>query len=342
MRELVLFCKSFRCDLDRCVALVESVRRHNPAQIPFHLAVPAADRSLFVDRLGTEGLTISTDEELLGRSVSQSWVSQQLVKLRFAGLGLAENTVWIDSDFLVIRDLQRDEFMAYDGVPYTVVFDVRRDPGQDCLLGDPAADPEYERMLGDVQGAFRRIRDYFGRRGPLFYYGAPVIGSTRVVRALERFVDARKLGFEGMLRLAPFEQNWYGEFLFAQRVIPVVPRGSLAFYFTRDREYERFIERGYTLAHLAERGYVAVNFAAKWMRAPGPAAPTPRAVVPPSGAPSAVAAAREATRDDKLDLGQPWTGTYHRVGWGHALEALEPLHAPGGVLLEGFVEKKFG
>jgi hypothetical protein len=43
----------------------------------------------------------------------------------------------------------------------------------------------------------------------------------------------------------------------------------------------------------------------------------------------------------KIDLGLQWRPESHRSGWGYALGALADLHIPGGILLEGFIEKKF-
>jgi len=43
----------------------------------------------------------------------------------------------------------------------------------------------------------------------------------------------------------------------------------------------------------------------------------------------------------KIDLGDQCWPASHRSGWAYALHALGELHAPGGVLLDGFVEKKF-
>ena len=48
-----------------------------------------------------------------------------------------------------------------------------------------------------------------------------------------------------------------------------------------------------------------------------------------------------AAPEPKLDLGAQWRPETHRSGWPYALDSLLSLHAPGGVLLEGFVEKKF-
>jgi hypothetical protein len=263
--ECAILCKSYRPDLERCAELVESVRRHDRDGLPFYLCLPASDQARFANRLGTDGIRFVSDEEVLGRAVAQSWRSQQLVKLGFASLGVCKNYVWLDSDFLVLRDFGVDEFFAYPGVPYTVLFEARPDAFRERLLGEAALDSEYLQTMAGVTAAYARVRDEFGRRGPLFFYGAPAIWSCRVVDALEQRMKAQGSSFEGMLARAPFELSWYGEFLLASQLVPVVPRGSMAVYFARDTEYARFVESGLTLQALAARGYWAVNFAAKWM-----------------------------------------------------------------------------
>ncbi len=43
----------------------------------------------------------------------------------------------------------------------------------------------------------------------------------------------------------------------------------------------------------------------------------------------------------KIDMGSQWLPDSHRSGWRYAMDALTSLHVPGGVVLEGFIEKKF-
>ena len=43
----------------------------------------------------------------------------------------------------------------------------------------------------------------------------------------------------------------------------------------------------------------------------------------------------------KIDMGSQWLPDSHRSGWRYAMGALASLHVPGGVVLEGFIEKKF-
>jgi len=43
----------------------------------------------------------------------------------------------------------------------------------------------------------------------------------------------------------------------------------------------------------------------------------------------------------KIRFARQWRPTHHRSGWGYAMDSLDPLHGTEGVLLDGFVEKKF-
>lgn len=338
MDALAIFCKSYRGDVDRCADLVASLRRHNRAGLPVYLCVPAADRPLFADRVGQNGVRYLTDEELVGGPIAQSWHNQQIVKLRFAGAGLAATYFWIDSDFVVIRDFDERDLLAYPDVPFTVVEEARPDLFRERMLGGAGAarDPEYARMLTELHASLAIVRDTFGRRGPVYYFGSPAIWSCRVVHALEAWLRERRLTFQSMLARSPYELAWYGEFLLAHPVIRVVPRGALSFPFTRDDEYDRFAAAGLTIADLAAQGYLVINFASKWMRNAAPEALRGlQASVPGPGA-------EVARRPGRIDLTSQWRGSYHRSGWGYALDALRPLHHPGGVQIEGFIEKKFG
>jgi hypothetical protein len=269
-RPLVAFCKSHGPDLERCAQLVKSFRRHNRDFDALYLSVPQEERKLFRERLGSEGIEYLSDEDILGGTVAQSWRSQQLVKLGFGLLDIAENYFWIDSDFVIIRDFIQAEFFAFPGIPYTVVWEFRPNLFQDRLLGGATMqqDAEHAQMIAVVRGYLVGIRDHFGRQGPLLCYGSPAIWSAKVVRGLAEAAKANGLDFQGMLEEEPFELNWYGEFLMASKTIPVIPRDNMAVHFTRDYEYENFLKAGLTIVDLAAAGYLAVGFASRWMHAP--------------------------------------------------------------------------
>jgi len=43
----------------------------------------------------------------------------------------------------------------------------------------------------------------------------------------------------------------------------------------------------------------------------------------------------------KIRFARQWRPTHHRSGWGFAMDSLDQLHGTEGVILDGFVEKKF-
>jgi hypothetical protein len=61
----------------------------------------------------------------------------------------------------------------------------------------------------------------------------------------------------------------------------------------------------------------------------------------PSGLPGFSRPPGKPGGERKIDLGSQWLPDSHRSGWRYAMDALACLHAPGGVVLEGFIEKKF-
>ena len=51
MLNFVLYCCTFRKDLKRTVKLAQSIQKHNKANIPFYISVPAEDVDLFKEYL---------------------------------------------------------------------------------------------------------------------------------------------------------------------------------------------------------------------------------------------------------------------------------------------------
>jgi len=74
---LILFTKSYRGDVARCVELSKSIQKHNKDNIPFYVSVPDEDIDLFNEELPyfTEVLCDDTITKN-----GQGWVGQQFVK----------------------------------------------------------------------------------------------------------------------------------------------------------------------------------------------------------------------------------------------------------------------
>ncbi|MBK8011289.1 MAG: hypothetical protein IPK13_08050 [Deltaproteobacteria bacterium] len=117
-----LFCKSFGDDVERFARLCRSVRQHNAAALPLIVSVPEHDRALFRRRFAGEHLTLVPDEEILparespaSRRALSGWRTQQLVKLNFVNLDLADAWLVVDSDFYFIRDFSTSDFIDGSG-----------------------------------------------------------------------------------------------------------------------------------------------------------------------------------------------------------------------------------
>ena len=106
MVKLVLYCKSFSRDVNRCKLLLDSIVKYNKDSIPFYISVPKEDVQLFKSTLGTDGYILITDEELMNESLCQSWKNQQIVKMIFWKAIKTENYVVLDSDSYFINGWQ--------------------------------------------------------------------------------------------------------------------------------------------------------------------------------------------------------------------------------------------
>jgi hypothetical protein len=243
--KFAIFCKSFRDDLDRFLRLAGSVSRHNRDGLPFYVSVPNADRRLFSDALGSRDVELVSDEDVLGGPVKQSWTAQQLVKLHIGRTGFADAWFWLDSDAYFIRDFGRGDFVRKDG---SVAFPVSRklhvleerwsdvireldhgtavEPFSLGELGRPPVPliegiPPLQRWIDAVRRSsyeerLPRIASFFGRSGPALYFLPGAVWTRESVRSFEeRVLGPLRSTFADLLRYAPWEANWIGEWVIA-------------------------------------------------------------------------------------------------------------------------------
>ena len=96
MNKIVLYCKSYKNDLDRVIILSKSINNHNIDNLPFYISVPEEDIELFKSNIKYDNVIILSDKEI--DSENSGWVGQQIVKSQFWKLGICDNYVCLDSD----------------------------------------------------------------------------------------------------------------------------------------------------------------------------------------------------------------------------------------------------
>lgn len=257
MKPIVILCKSFDRDAGRAKILFESIKKHNKEKIPFYLSVPSADIALFKNTLGTEDNTLVADEDVLGKTIEQSWVTQQIIKSSFWKLGLCQNYLMVDSDSYFIRDFGVADFLVdvEQAIPYTVMHE------QKDLFAWTAKN---HTILGfDPQISYAKdrkpIMELFDRKGRLYDFGpGPVIWSAAVWRSLEeKYIKPNNLTFEDLVRAVSGEFGWYGEWLLTDKTIPLWPIEPIFKFFYYRQIYEEAKQRGFTEEHWA-KNYLGV------------------------------------------------------------------------------------
>jgi len=254
--KIVLYCKSFSGDIQRCKILFDSIQKYNKDKIPLYISVPKEDVQLFKNTLGTSGYELITDEAVLGENLEQSWKTQQIFKMVFWKAIPTENYVVIDSDSYFIRDFYLKDFLVNyktpldDAVPYTVMHE------QKDLFQWTA---KYQEVLGwDPQISFAEcrtpIQELFDRKGRLYDFGpVPVVWSSKVWKSLEEeYIKPNNLTFEGLINTISSEFTWYGEWLLIKKPIELWPIEPIFKVFHYKLEYEQLKFQGYTEAHWAK------------------------------------------------------------------------------------------
>lgn len=273
MPRLVIFCKSYKPDMLRVRRLAQSIALYNQGAIPFYISVPASDRAVFVEHFRSYPCHILTDEDVIAKSQEMYGpipstfplhLVQQLVKLEFWRMGLAEHYLWIDSDSYFIRNFTEQDFFR-DGIPLTVMHEKTE-------LFDFMEQWGNYKVRTDFQSNVRRIQQLFRRVGPDYDFGpSPVLWSADVLRSLsDAFIRPRGLTIYEILEQFPVEITLYGEYLLSLRESVFHPCPPFFKVFHYQEQFLDAQEKGewdYSLAQC----YLGVVMQSNWARLKQPA-----------------------------------------------------------------------
>jgi|GEM_PF-1042431 len=237
---LAIFCKSYRNDLERFARLLDSFERNNPEKIAFVVSLPRRDTSLFIDRIGIGRIEYLTDEEILGREMPQSWITQQWVKFYAWRQRFADAWLVVDSDSYFIRPLKCSDFIDESGA-VAFVGTYRRHVLDDhwgeiraylaseapSVASTPVTDTRSGKELGTIpplakvldrlrkpssQDQLARIQRFFGRQGTARWFMPGPIWTVASLASLhEQLLQPRGLSFEDLIGYSPWESVWLGE-----------------------------------------------------------------------------------------------------------------------------------
>ena len=256
MHSLAMLLKSYYGDVEYAARMVRSFERFNTDGIPLYIVVPEADVVLFTP-LASDRVTILSEvllaEHLVDREVhelSPGYINQEIVKLAFWELGLADDYFCVDSDAEFIRPFSRADFMVDDDTPYTVLVEDNE------LKVEPRY---YHQYWVRREAEIRRIQELVGLETStvLTCHGHQVMSAAVLRSFRDDFLAPRGWDYVDALAESPYEFSWYNMWLQRSRVIAIHPREPLVKVFHHEGQHLEYVLRGITVADIA-RGYVAL------------------------------------------------------------------------------------
>ena len=267
MKDIVLYCKSYRKDFLRLKRLLQSITQFNVDHIPFYISTSSADKDLLVEIVGSKGYEWVSDESIIQANLvapagiaenKSGSLTQQIVKSEFWRLGLCENYVCLDSDCIFIKDFLRSDFLAADGNPYTVIY-------QNKEYFQLAVDRGFTKAPQQLMAEGDRVKRLFERQGPNYYCPCPpFIWSAKVWQSLEEsYLKPRGMTFWDLCTPEHPETLLYLEALLNFKAIPLYPIEQLFRIYYYDWHHYLLRRIGETPAKLKEH-YLGVIYQSSW------------------------------------------------------------------------------
>tara|TARA_R100001163_G_C5068290_1_gene208331 strand:- start:2330 stop:3130 length:801 start_codon:yes stop_codon:yes gene_type:complete len=220
MDNLVFLVKSYGPHVLWTKQLIDTINKHNKDNIKVYLSIPNNDITLFKNTIDTTYCELITDEEIIGSDISQTWFTQQLVKMKFSEMNLCKNYFWIDGDSYFIRDFFLSDFMYDENTPYTTIHE-----NKDLFSWVAQTNPSMlQNILKSYQSDRQKVMDIFGRKGKYYDWTCPNLWSVKVFDHMkEHYLKPNNLTYSDLLKHVPGELIWYGEYMLTSKVIPMIP-----------------------------------------------------------------------------------------------------------------------
>jgi Family of unknown function (DUF6492) len=268
LKDIVLYCKSYRRDFLRLKRLLESINRYNVDHIPFYISTPEDQYPDLIAVLGeSSGYQWVSDESIIASNPMVSagiektrsgGLSQQAIKSEFWRLGLAENYVCLDSDCVFIKEFHQSDFLAPDGNPYTVIY-------QNKEFFQLAINRGHSKVVANLRKEGDRVKSLFSRVGPNYYCPCPpFIWSAKVWRSLDiQHLKPKGISFWDISSDEHPETLLYLEALLNYHAIPLHPIDQLFRIYYYDWQYYLLRRMGESEDKL-KANYLGVIYQSNW------------------------------------------------------------------------------
>lgn len=246
MNNFSLFVSSWRGDVTRCKKLHDSIEKFNMDKVPFYIVLAKDDIPLFKNIIGTNNIIYVEEEQINPyKAYYDGWRLQQVNKMEFWRLGLTKNYFSLDSDALFIKPFYEDDFIAYDDVPYTTVFE--DNIYQLTLQNYEGWKDEHGREFVDLchKDWQRNIRKVIPTKykKALHFGPCPVTYNSEVWRHFyTNYVEANNIKTHDLINYVSADYGWYGEYLMYSKCIDIIPTEAQFLVMHNKKQYDWFLK----------------------------------------------------------------------------------------------------
>lgn len=249
MHKIAIYIGTSARDLYQYTALVNSIRAYNVDNIPVYTAVKDEDIDIFKEEFADYDITFVKDSDIYNTPVNNPWYKQQLIKMNFWRLGVAEFVVQMDSDSFFIRNFRISDFLVNDTTPYTIMHEhkeLKEFFARHNLHNskrDDNGDTKIAQGFGEVSDKIKQVFGTDDRTADYDYGHTPLIINTKAWKVLEEeYITPNNLSYESLLEFAGNDQQWYGETVLAFDVHPIFPKENLFKVFHYPLNYIEFFK----------------------------------------------------------------------------------------------------
>lgn len=268
MKDIVLYCKSYRRDFLRLKRLLDSVEKFNQDKIPFYISTPEDQYQDLIAVLGnSQNYHWVSDESIVASNpkipfgiekMRSGGLAQQAIKSEFWRLEISENYVCLDSDCAFIKPFLKSDFLSADGNPYTVIY-------QNKEFFQLAINRKHAKVVSNLQFEGDAVKALFSRVGPNYYCPCPpFIWSAKVWRSLEEhFLTPKNMTFWDLSSDDHPETLLYLEALWKYKAIPLYPIEQLFRIYYYDWQFYLLRRMGESRNKLTSN-YLGVIYQSNW------------------------------------------------------------------------------
>ena len=248
--------KSYSADFEYAQRLVTSFNTFNADGVRLYAVVPDHDLELFAP-LASKNIEFLGESRFAEHLVTEpvhgmrpGYINQEIIKLAFWELGLADNYFCVDSDAEFIREFRIADFMFDAITPYSVLVEDHE------LEVEPAYYNQYWKTRSTE---IQHIADLIGWDSSVIRtcHGHTVFSSAVLRSFVETFLAPRGWDYKDALAESPYEFSWYNIWLQFAQPIAIHAREPWIKVFHHEGHHLEYLMRGVTIKDIA-RGYLGI------------------------------------------------------------------------------------